>query len=369
MAYRLVLDIIAVLCGCLAYRIFYGNQIEPISWDSPSLPDLPPNTALVGAEHLFTNQIVGPEAFATDAAGLLYSGLADGRIVKFEENGLVLQNFTRLGPQLPGCGSYEMEPICGRPLGMQWYRGVLYVADAYKGLVRIGPDGQVVPMATQAEGQPFVLLNSLTIFDEVIYLTDSSSRWTRRDVLLECMEAHPTGRLIAYDLRTNVVQVLARDLPFPNGLVLTHDRTELLIVLTMQARLLAYNLDTHALRPFVTNLPGIPDNIVAHPSKPVYLIGMNSKRSTPFSFIHFAADKPLIRKLLTRLMPTAWITRLLPTYGLVLMLDTEGRVAGTFQDPTGHTGWISEPYFTRRSVFLGSWKNPFLGRVDRAVFD
>lgn len=79
----------------------------------------------------------------------------------------------------------ELEHVCGRPLGLRFDKktGDLYIADAYFGLLVVGPAGGLAkPLVTEAEGQPFRFTNDLDIDEQedVIYFTDTSTRFQRR---------------------------------------------------------------------------------------------------------------------------------------------------------------------------------------------
>jgi sugar lactone lactonase YvrE len=80
-----------------------------------------------------------------------------------------------------------MEHVCGRPLGSCFdeTHGDLYIADAYMGLFRVGPEGGLATkIATHAQGIPFRFTNSLDIDQSsgAIYFTDSSTQYQRRYV-------------------------------------------------------------------------------------------------------------------------------------------------------------------------------------------
>jgi len=90
-----------------------------------------------------------------------------------------------------GCGGphdhHQMEHVCGRPLGSCFdeTHGDLYIADAYMGLFRVGPEGGLATkIATHAQGIPFRFTNSLDIDQSsgAIYFTDSSTQYQRRYV-------------------------------------------------------------------------------------------------------------------------------------------------------------------------------------------
>ncbi|CAN0876701.1 Protein STRICTOSIDINE SYNTHASE-LIKE 10 [Linum grandiflorum] len=79
-----------------------------------------------------------------------------------------------------------MEPKCGRPLGLKFNPVTcdLYIADAYLGLLVVGPEGGVARklVTTSPEGLPFRFLNALDIHSAtgIVYFTDSSIYFQRR---------------------------------------------------------------------------------------------------------------------------------------------------------------------------------------------
>ncbi|MBE1043152.1 SMP-30/gluconolactonase/LRE family protein, partial [Escherichia coli] len=85
---------------------------------------------------------------AVDSQGRVYAGLADGRVVRLDASGKV-ETFVDTG---------------GRPLGMDFdAAGNLILADAWKGLLRIDPQGKVETLATEADGVPFAFTDDLDI--------------------------------------------------------------------------------------------------------------------------------------------------------------------------------------------------------------
>lgn len=91
-------------------------------------------------------------------------------------------------PQPSPLGYLKNEHVCGRPLGLRFNKktGDLYIADAYFGLMKVGPEGGVATsLATAAEGVPFTFTNDLDIDDDGnVYFTDSSSQYQRRSVII-----------------------------------------------------------------------------------------------------------------------------------------------------------------------------------------
>ena len=84
-----------------------------------------------------------------------------------------------------GSTNPDLEPTCGRPLGLKFNPATcdLYIADAYFGLLMVGPSGGVAKqLAISAEGVPFRFTNALDIDNKTgeVYFTDSSILFQRR---------------------------------------------------------------------------------------------------------------------------------------------------------------------------------------------
>lgn len=80
---------------------------------------------------------------------------------------------------------WETEDICGRPLGLSFNptTGDLYIADAYMGLLVVGPGGGLpTVIVKEVNGSTLLLTNSLEVEGRsaVVYFTDSSARYQRR---------------------------------------------------------------------------------------------------------------------------------------------------------------------------------------------
>ncbi|XP_010932965.2 protein STRICTOSIDINE SYNTHASE-LIKE 3 isoform X1 [Elaeis guineensis] len=178
---------------------FPGFEAYPV--ELPPWSELPtardPEDRLQRAEVRFLGQIQGPESVAFDPLGRgPYTGVADGRVLFW--NGHSWSDFAYTSPirselcdPKPSALSYlRNEHICGRPLGLRFDKktGDLYIADAYFGLLKVGPEGGLAtPLSTEAEGVPLNFTNDLDIDEEGnIYFTDSSTNYQRRYVFFPC---------------------------------------------------------------------------------------------------------------------------------------------------------------------------------------
>ncbi|KAF6087340.1 adipocyte plasma membrane associated protein [Phyllostomus discolor] len=344
---------------------------QPLSFKEPPrlLGVLQPNTKLRQVERLFENQLIGPESIA-NIGDVMFSGTADGRVIKFENGEVDTIAQFGSGP----CKTRDDEPTCGRPLGIRaGPNGTLFVADAYKGLFEVNPWKREVTLLlssdTPIEGRKMSFVNDLTITRDgrKIYFTDSSSKWQRRDYLLLVMEGTDDGRLLEYDTETKEVKVLLDQLRFPNGVQLSPAEDFILVAETTMARIRRFyvsGLMKGGADLFVENLPGFPDNIRPS-SSGGYWVCMATIRSTPgFSVLDFLSERPSIKRMIFKLFSQEMVMKFLPWYSLVLELSDSGAFWRSLHDPDGQAAiYVSEVHEHDRHLYLGSFKAPFLGRL------
>ncbi|KAG0627086.1 hypothetical protein M758_2G172600 [Ceratodon purpureus] len=231
-----------------------------------------PHNKLVHAHSISLQNATGPESLAFDGSGGgPYTGVADGRILRWDGNqgnwltfGVTSSVRTEVCDMQPS--SVDNEHVCGRPLGLRFDKhGNLYIADAYLGLLVMGPQGGVAKaVSTQAEGVPFKFVNDLD-FDEngTVYFTDSSARRPRKQCNLVTFEQDKSGRLLKYDPQTQQTTVIARDLFYPNGIAVSQDSSFLLFSYTSKSRIMKFWLKgpkSGTMEEFA-EVPGYPDNI------------------------------------------------------------------------------------------------------------
>jgi sugar lactone lactonase YvrE len=176
--------------------------------------------------------------------------------------------------------------MCGRPLGLQFFAmtGDLYIADAYMGLMKVGPDGgEAQVVATQADdGKPFHFVNGLDVDQATgdVYFTDSSATYPRRFNTEIMVNADATGRLLRYDARTKQVAVLKADLPYPNGVAVSTDRTQVVVAHTVPCQAFRYWLKGPKAGQYelLADLPGYPDN-VRRDARGGYWVALNQEKA------------------------------------------------------------------------------------------
>ncbi|KAL6522074.1 hypothetical protein OROMI_031951 [Orobanche minor] len=284
---------------------------------------------------------VGPESFAFDGAGGgPYTGISDGRIIRWNATQNRWINFAVTTPYRLNCEGRHNHVItearCGRPLGLSFDRktGQLYIADAYKGLLVVGPAGGIatpVVAATTQAGRtrtPLVFANDVAVDQRtgLVYFTETSMRFRRRDYSRIISTKDNTGRLMMFDPETNAVTVLASGLMFPNGVALSRDGEFVLVTETTNARVLRYWPSSGGGMEVFAVLPGSPDNIRRN-SKGEFWVAINSRGRDPnYSGL-----------------------------GMAARLDQDGRILEVIQDRDGATWrYASQVSEVDGSLWVGS---------------
>ncbi|XP_078152151.1 protein STRICTOSIDINE SYNTHASE-LIKE 10-like [Carex rostrata] len=318
---------------------------------------------------------VGPESIAFDSlGGGPYTGVSDGRILKWNEKENRWIDYASTSPPefLEKCrGSQDLnrEHKCGRPLGLKFNEktGGLYIADAYHGLMVV-PPGETIArvVATEAGGIPFGFTNSVEIDEEsgIVYFTDTSTRYQRREYMSTIISGDRTGRLMTYDPKTNEVEVLLDNLSFVNGLMLSQDGSYLIFVETSTCNVWKYWLQGAKAKTVevITELSSYPDNIKRSP-RGGFWIGLHSRRTT---LTKWALSFPWVRDQLLK-MPSGTILALssaMSSIGrpaLAVRLTEEGEIVEILRGGAGKKlSHVSEIYERDGKLWVGSVILPFL---------
>ncbi|KAL9411493.1 hypothetical protein AB3S75_045152 [Citrus x aurantiifolia] len=335
------------------------------------------NSSTQGVVRYQIEGAIGPESFAFDALGEgPYTGVSDGRIIKWHQDQRRWLHFALTSPNRDGCeGAYEYdhaakEHICGRPLGLCFNKtnGDLYIADAYFGLLKVGPEGGLATaVATQSEGIPFRFCNSLDIDQStgIVYFTDSSSQFQRRNHISVILSGDKTGRLMKYDPATKQVTVLLGNLSFPNGVALSEDGNYILLAETTSCRILRYWLKTSKAGTIeiVAQLPGFPDNIKRSPTGGFW-VGIHSRRK---GISKLVLSFPWIGNVLIKLPIDivkihSSLVKLSGNGGMAMRISEQGNVLEILEE-IGRKMWrsISEVEEKDGNLWIGSVNMPYAG--------
>ncbi|VDK61802.1 unnamed protein product [Anisakis simplex] len=320
---------------------------------------LSPNRLLSNGDRLLEGVLYGPESLALHiSSDFVYTGLKTGHIVglKMEKNRYGMEIVHKFEPinDVQGCdGSYLMQPLCGRPLGLRFRKhntNVLLVADAYHGLyeldIRDGKRTMILSNGTQLWNASNALpLRHFNDFDETedgkIILSEPSMKFSDRDCLYAMNEHGADGRVLVFDERKRRLSVLIDRLQYPNGIQLTTDQRCVLIAEMGNLRILKHCFDSNPSSNYSTladNLPGYPDNI---------RLAMTGSLWIPLGQVRLDDDRwittrPWLRNLVAVLFPQWLFATLLdwlnPMYGMVLLMHPEnGSIIESFHDAHGET--------------------------------
>lgn len=333
----------------------------------------PPSLSLPNSDHLLLHYAqpinvtgaFGPESLAFDPTGAgPYTGVADGRILKWDPHSLSWVDFAVSSPNREKCTrpfAPELEHICGRPLGLRFEQksGDLYICDAYFGLMVVGPEGGLASkVVTQVEGEPLFFTNDLDIDEDqdVIYFTDSSTKFRRRHFLPSVLNGDKTGRFMKYDKSTKQVTILLHDLAFPNGVALSKDRSFVLIAETRTCKILRYWIrgENAGKSETFAEMPGYPDNIRRN-SKGEFWVALHGKK-TPFA--DWLLKNTWAAKALLKL-PLGFHRLHLVFMGahhaIAMKLSPEGEVVRVLEDSKGqNVRYLSEVEEREGKLFMGS---------------
>ncbi|XP_022083059.1 adipocyte plasma membrane-associated protein-like [Acanthaster planci] len=361
--------VMATALGIVVYLL--PSPVDPVPLYLPSPPvlegPLAPNTLLQGAERLLEGKVFGPEALEM-RDGAVYTGTGDGQVVKIENDQIT--TIARFGS--PPCGLQKDEHRCGRPLGLRFHSdGFLYVLDAYLGLFKVNVEtGDTTKLLSGEDpigGKPMKFLNDLDIdSDGVIYFSDSSYRWQRRQNRHAVLENTKTARVFKFDPKTGEKSVILDDLCFANGIQLSPDEDFLLITETTYAQVKKYYLKgpkKGQVEVFADNLPGLVDNIRPRRAGG-YWVGMATVRKQPISVYDIIAARPWLSKLITKFISPEWIVKVVPKHSLVIALDEDGNIIESLHDTTGRNiPSVSSVLDTGEHLYFGSYHAEFLGRL------
>ncbi|KAF5447363.1 hypothetical protein F2P56_032919 [Juglans regia] len=373
--------ILAFYCGTDPFKhsaISQFPDFEAYAVEMPPWSQVPTErdtqNLLQKSEIKFLNQVQGPESIAFDPLGRgPYTGVADGRVLFWDgqswtDFAYTSSNRSELCNPKPLPLSYlKNEHICGRPLGLRFDKktGDLYIADAYFGLMKVGPEGGLaISLTTEAEGVPLRFTNDLDIDDEGnVYFTDSSTKYQRRNFLQLIFSAENTGRVLKYNPTTKETSVLLRNLQFPNGVSLSKDGSFFVFCEGSIGRLRKYWLkgEKAGTSEVLAVLPGFPDNVRTN-EKGDFWVAIHSRRSIS-TYVY--ALYPKIRKFVLKLPIPVKIQFMLHVggrlYAAVVKYSPEGKLLQILEDSRGKVvKAVSEVEEKDGKLWMGSVLMPFV---------
>jgi len=342
------------------YLISWPVPIDPVSWDAPPNPGYESkfraNTILKKIEKLTFGGFHGPEDIAVDEKGVIYAATHEGFIVRMAHETGRFEKWAKTG---------------GRPLGIDFdVHGNLIVADAYKGLLSINPEGKVKTLVSVVNNIPLNFTDDVdNAADGKIYFSDASTKFSAKEhgplaaSLLDLIEHGGHGRLLVYNPATKKTKVLVDGLDFANGVAVSADQSYVLINETAAYRVLKYWLSgpqKGKIVPIIESLPSFPDNISTGLDGR-YWVALVSPRN---ALLDSLADNPFLRKVIHRIPEPL---RPKPVhYGHIIAINDRGHVLYNFQDPDASCPMNTSVTETENYIYIGSLITDFIARLPKS---
>ena len=326
----LLIGMVIAIGGSLATLILLPKPIASTSWEpsetlgykgvlSPNSALLPLNTISLGVDR-------GPEDVAINQEGVLFSASSSGHILRYSLSDNRMQRWVYTG---------------GHPLGMRFdSEQNLIVADATLGLLSVSPKGNISILTNRFKDEPLGFTDAVAIADDgTIYFTDASTRYSVRDYgspsdtsHFDILESIPNGRVLRYSPVTGQTSLVADNIQFANGIVLTADQSSLLVNETGRYRVLRISLldDTFGQKSvLIDGLPGFPDNL-SRGNDGLYWLGLVAPRS---QIVDALASWPSVRDSIA-LLPK-WLQPKPIAYSHIIAFNANGEIVKSLQDPLG----------------------------------
>jgi len=354
--------LVALLLAPLAYLALWPVPVAPVAWraatDRGYSGEHASNQRLAKLQHIDLGQETGPEHVAFGPDGRLYAAMASGNVLRMAADGSDRKVFANSG---------------GRVLGFDFdASGNLIAADAIRGLLSISPGGDVTVLADAFEGEPIRFADAVVVAaDGRIFFSDASTRFapaswggTFEASVLDIMEQSASGRVFEYDPARASLRIVARGISFANGLALSADGRQLLVVETGRYRVWRIDTTAQALdvrepsaqaSVLLDNLPGYPDNLMRGLDGRIWL-GFTKPRS---AVVDAMAPYPFLRKLTMRLPRALWPVP--PAYGHVIAFTEDGRIVADLQDPAGGYAGTTAVTESRGRLYIQSLQADTLG--------
>ena len=350
--FKIMFVITLFITGFILALWFKGHEVvKPVKWQPAPNPglvgDYAPNTKLDKLSISSLSTGVGAEDIAYDGVKYYYTGLEDGRILKFNQD----NDFT------------EFVNTEGRPLGMQFdVDQNLIVADAAKGLLSISPSGEITILTDSVNGKKMKFVDDLDIAEDgTIWFSDASQRFGFNETMRDFIEASMTGRLLSYSPATQKTKVEIDGLFFANGVALSPNDGFVLVNETGTGRIHRKWLkgaNKGKTDYFVNALPGSPDNISFN-GVDTFWVAIAAKRDPK---VDGMAKNTFLRTVVAGL-PLEMLKTSEPQ-AFIVGLDLNGNVKHNFQTQKNVYSSITSVNQYANKLFIGSLHND-----SYAIFD
>jgi sugar lactone lactonase YvrE len=345
----------------MVYLIAWPVVIQPVAWNAPVdlgfVGQFSENDKLESFEKMTMGELTGPEAAVHDSKGNLVATSHEGWIVRWSPGQKEAEKWINVG---------------GRPLGLDFDSGGnLWIANAYTGLMKITPQGELSTVLTEAEGVAIQYADDVAVAGNgKIYFSDASTRFPAKQYgstleasLLDILEHSDNGRIIEFDPIKNEAKVIKRNLTFANGVAASPSGNHIFFAETGEYRVWKMPLNgpkAYQSEVIIDNLPGFVDNVHTGLNGRIWL-GLTTPR---VQIVDDLAGEPFWRKVIQRL-PPALKPQIAP-YGVVIAINENGQVLQNLQSPTGAVYATTGVAESDDFIYVTSLTAPFLARYKKA---
>lgn len=358
---RPFLNIIALsIVFAMVYLMAWPVAIQPVAWNAPVnlgfVGQFAKNEKLESFEKMTMGNLTGPEAAVHDASGNLLATSHEGWIVRWAPGQQEAQKWVNVG---------------GRPLGIDFdAEGNLWIANAYIGLMKLTPSGELSTVLTETEGIAIQYADDLAIAPNgKIYFSDASTRFSAKDSnstldasLLDIMEHSDNGRIIEFDPSNNAAKVVKSNLTFANGVAADPSGDYIYFAETGEYRVWRMPISgpkAYQSEVIIDNLPGFVDNVHMGLNGRIWL-GLTTPR---IPIVDDLAGEPFWRKVIQRLPPM--MKPQISPYGVVIAIDSNGKVLQNLQSPSGAVYATTGVAESQEYIYVTSLTAPFLARYEK----
>ncbi len=338
------------ILATILYFILVDSPINAKEWSPPLLSKASPaydeTNKFLNQLELVIKDCDACEDVALDSVWGIVGGEVNGNIVRFVNNERTIIGNTG-----------------GRPLGMDiGENGVLYIADAYKGLLSIELNGTMTQLTDSYNNQTFKLTDDVEYFDSVLYFTVASMKYDLANFKLDMIDHTGYGLVLSFDLRTGQTNKLLDSLQFANGITVSKDGTFIAFTETGNYSIKKYFLSgpkSQTWEYLATNLAGFPDGISRGDGEH-YWVTLAAPRN---DMLEKLMPYPILRKQLMKL-PFWLIEPKVTEEAMVLCFDQNGKLLHNLQANSPKFKLITsvEPYGT--NVYFGSLSDKGIAKLD-----
>lgn len=303
---------------------------------------------LHGSEKIGEGKLLGPEDIVYDPKlGVIYTSCVDGWIKRVTVNESVVEEWVNTG---------------GRPLGLALGdAGEVYVADAFKGILKITKYGEIEVLTDEAEGVKFGTADGIAVAKNgMVYFTDASWKYDLHHFAYDLLEGRPYGRFMSYDPSTKQTKVIARDLYYANGVEMSPNQDSVIFCETPMMRCMRYYIEGEkegTIDVFIDRLPGMPDNI-RYDGEGHYWIAIPTEHSYEWDIVR---RYPFIRKVFAFLEKYSKRPSVEKNAG-ALAVDLKGKPVERYYDH--ELAFVTTGIKIGEHLYLGNFVKPFIIRLN-----